>query len=134
MVSLIKRDNNELRYNSILLLQKEGNPNYWKNLFRNAKAFFYGMNREDLIEELDKQISIEVEKKIGLEINYVLYIYKNLMFLNSFTKSRVAGKDTEYIYKYTIEQWLDKVETWVFKTIISLEPLVRFTMPPKQFV
>ena len=134
MTSLIKRDNNELRYNAIWLLDKGTDPDYYKNLIKNTKAFFYGMNRSDLNRELDKQIHNLIERRVGVDINALLLIYKNLPYLNSFTKSRIAGKQDKYIYKFTIEKWLDEIEKWVFQNVILLEKHIRFTTPPKQHV
>jgi hypothetical protein len=128
---LMRRDNAELRYNSILLLSKRDNPDYYKELIRNTKLFLYGMKRTDLVTEFEKQIEVEVEKKSGNSIDYILLVYKNLPYLNSFTKNKLTE---EYIYKYELQKWLDKVEEWVFKTIMILEQDIRFVAPPKQWV
>jgi len=133
-MTLIKRDNNELRYNSIWLLSKEGNPDYYKQLIRNAKAFFYGMGRPDLIEELNQYIKTEIEDTMGTNINNILITYKNLPYLNSFTRSKNPAYADINIYKYTIEEWLDKIEAWIFEQAIQLEPEIRFTTPARQFI
>jgi len=133
-MTLIKRDINELRYNSIWLLSKEGNPDYYKQLIRNAKAFFYGMGRPDLIEELNQYIKTEIEDMMGTSINNVLIAYKNLPYLNSFTRSQNPIYADMNIYKYTIEEWLDKIEEWIFEQAIQLEPEIRFTTPARQFI
>lgn len=130
---IAKRDNNELRYNSIWLLSKSGNPDYYKQLFRNSKGFFFGMGRADLVKELDKKINQKIEKKLGVDIHYALLLYKNLPYLNSFT--RCKGSDgCDDIRKYDIERWLDSIEKWIFETIISLEGEIIFSIPPKQYV
>ena len=130
----MKRDNNEQRFNAIFLLEKQGNPDYYKSLFKNTRAFFYGMKREDLIEELNKLISLKIEKPMGATINIVLFVFKNLPYLNSFTKSRITGKQEEYIYKHTLERWLDEIEAWIFKEVTTLEEQIIFSSPPKQWV
>jgi hypothetical protein len=134
MTNLIKRDNNELRYNAIWLLEKDGNPNYYKNLIKNAKAFFFGMEKEEYIAELDKKIKDVLEERVGVDINTILLVYKNLPYLNSYTKSKREAEREEYIYKYTIENWLDEIEVWIFRKAITLEKHIRFTIAPKQHV
>ena len=131
---LIKRDINELRYNSIWLLSKEGNPDYYKALLKNAKAFFYGMDRMDLIEELTKIIKTKIENVMGANIQSILLTYKNLPALNSFTRSRNPLYADINIFKHTIESWLDEIEEWVFQQAIILEPEIRFTTPARQFI
>ena len=133
-MNLIKRDNNELRYNSIWLLTKEGNSDYYRQLLRNAKALFYGMRRTDLIEELNQLIEKKIEKTMGTSINQIFIAYKNLPSLNSFTRSKNPLYADINIYKYTIEQWLDEIEEFVFQKAITLEEDIRFTLPSRQFI
>lgn len=130
----IRRDLNELRYNSILLLPKQGNSEYWATLFRNAKNFFIGMNREDLVEQLNYIIYEKIERIMSADINHILFTYKNLPFLNSFTRSKNPVYAEMNIYKYTIKTWLEQIETWVFQKVIELEGEIRFTIPAKQFI
>jgi hypothetical protein len=131
---LLKRDNNELRYNSIWLLEKRGNPDYYKQLIRNAKGLFYGLEREDLVKELDKYIKYKIENKMGAKIQYVLLIYKNLPYLNSYTRSKIIGNEWRDIHKYDLETWLDEIEKWIFQHVIVLEPEIIFSTPPRQFI
>lgn len=133
-MTLMKRDNNEQRFNAIFLLEKQGNPDYYRNLFKNTRAFFYGMKREDLIIELDELISLKIEKPLGATANTVLFVFKNLPYLNSFTKSRMGGRQEEYIYKHTLEKWFDEIEAWIFKKVTTLEEQIIFTSPPKQWI
>jgi hypothetical protein len=133
-MGVIKRDNNELRYNSLWLLPKQMNPDYYGNLFKNAKAFFYGMNRYDLVEDMDFIINEKIEKVMGCPISLVLITYKNLPALNSFTRSKHPLYATMNIYKYTIQGWLDEIEGWIFREAQKLEGEIRFTIPAKQFV
>jgi hypothetical protein len=131
-MTILKRDNNELRYNSIWLLDKRGNPDYYKQLFRNTKAFFYGMNRPDLDLELDKLVHKRLEKWLGTSIQNILLVYKNMPYLNSFTRTKTIN--TREVYKYDIERRLDEIEKWVFQTAITLEGDIIFSIPPKQYM
>jgi len=133
-MTLIRRDNNELRYNSLLLLEKQGNPDYYTRLFRNARIFFYGMRRPELVEQMNDMIRKELEIKLGADIRNILLTYKNLPALNSFTRSRVAGKEHEYVYKHDLQKWLDSIEEWIFQRALELEPMIRFSIPPKQWI
>ena len=114
-------------------MTKEGNPVYYKNLFRNTKNFFFGMKKEDLINELDILIRDKLEKRMGANIQQILLVYKNLPYMNSFTCAK-HGDDVDYVYKFTIEKWLDEIEKWIMQKVIELEPLIRFSSPVKQFV
>lgn len=134
MTSLIKRDVNELRYNSIWLLTKEGNNDYYKQLLRNAKALFYGMQQTKLIDELNQLVEDKIEKIMGTSINNIFLAYKNLPYLNSFTRSKNPLYADINIYKYTIEQWFDEIEDWIFQKAITLEADIRFTTPARQFI
>ena len=131
---LVKRDNNELRYNSIWLLQKQGNSDYYRQLFRNTKGFFYGMGREDLIDEMNKVIYETLERKLGAKIDQILLTYKYLPSPNSFTRSKVAGKESIDVRKFDLERWFDEVENWIFKAVITLEPDIMFSLLPKQYI
>jgi hypothetical protein len=132
-MSLIKRDINELRYNSIWLLTKE-DPNYYANLLKNTKAFFYGMGREDLVKKLDLLIKIRIEEVMGTSIELVLHVHKNLPFLNAFTRSKNPLYADINIYKYTLTAWLNEIEQWIFQQAIELEEEIRFTTPARQFI
>jgi len=132
-MGLIKRDVNELRYNSIWLLSKE-DPNYYANLFKNTKAFFYGMGKEDLAKEMDVKIKNQIEEVMGTSIELILYVHKNLPFLNAFTRSKNPLYADINIYKYTITAWLNEIEQWIFQNVIELEGEIRFTLPSRQFI
>lgn len=131
---LIRRDNNELRYNAIWLLPKQQNPDYYLMLFKNSKALFYGVNREDLVRDLDLIIHHKIEKVMGVSIHNLLLTYKNLPYLNSFTRSKNSQYASLNIYKYTIMGWLDEIEQWVFKRCVEIEPNIRFNAPPIKYV
>ena len=134
MTSLIKRDNNELRYNAIWLLDKQGNPSYYQNLIKNTRAFFYGMKREDLDKELNQKIKELVENQTGMDITHTLLVYKHMQRIKDFTKSRKIGEEETRIYKYMLQAWLDELEKWIFRTAIRIEKEIRFSTPPKQYV
>jgi len=131
---VIRRDMNELRYNAIWLLPKDGNTSYWKMLFKNCKAFFFGMDKPELSKQLDFMIREKLEKPMGTDIQSILIVYKNLPTHNSFTRSRNPVYDGMNIYKFTIEKWLDEIEGWLFQKVIELENQIRFTTPSRQFV
>lgn len=132
-MTLLRRDQNELRFNSLFLLSRS-DSNYWKDLFRNAKAFFWGMDRDDLVKELYDMIETLIEKPMGSDIDTVLNVHKNLPTLNSFTRSRNPLHLGENIYKSTITRWLTEIETFIFRTAMSLEEQITFTTPARQFV
>lgn len=131
---VIRREVNELRFNSLMLLPKQGNVDYYMMLFRNSKNFFYGMQRPDLAEDLDYIIKEKIEKVMGCDIQHVLITYKNLPTLNSFTRSKNPLYANGNIYKYTMQKWLDEIEEWCFRNIFDLEKQIRFTTPARQFV
>jgi hypothetical protein len=133
-MTIIRRDANELRYNAIHLLSKTGNPAYYTQLFRSARMFFIGMGRPDLVEDLEFMIREKLEKIMGVEINQFLLVYKNLPYLNSFTRSRNPIYSGINIYKFTMEKWLDEIEAWIFMNVIELEQDIRFTTPSRQYV
>jgi hypothetical protein len=132
-MTLFRRDLNELRYNSLWLLSRV-DPSYYQDLFKNAKAFFYGMDREDLVDEMNKQIKERIEDIMGSSIELVLYVHKNLPFLNAFTRSKNPLYADINIYKYTITDWLNDIQNWVFQQAIELEGQIRFQTPARQFI
>lgn len=135
MSGLIKRDNNELRYNAVLLLEKEGNSVYYKKLFRNTKFFFYGLGREDLIKEMENIISEKVCSRTGKDINEVLSDYEGMVLKGrKFVLSGINVESRKYLMKKDLEKWLDEVEDWIMRKMTLLESHVRFTIPPKQWV
>lgn len=132
-MTLFRRDLNELRYNSLWLLSKE-DPNYYASLLKNAKAFFYGMDREDLVNEMNKQIKERIEDIMGTSIELILYTHKNLPFVNAFTRSKNPLYADINIFKYTITSWLNEIETFIFQNAIELEGQIRFQTPARQFI
>jgi len=131
---LIRRDVSEVRWTALWLLPKQSNPEYWNNLFKNLKAFFYGMGRSDLIEALDIIIYEKIEKPMGVPLQSVLITYKNLPFHNSFTRSRNPLYKGVNIYKYTVSSWLDEIEQWGFEQAMILEKEILFSLPSRQWV
>ena len=133
MSSIIRRDINEVRFNSLWLLSKQ-EPSYYADLFKNAKAFFYGMGRADLVDEMEAMIKREIEQVMGSSIELILYVYKNLPYLNSFTRSKNPLYADIDIYKYTLTSWLNEIEKWVFQQAVMLEPQIRFSSRTQQWV
>lgn len=131
---IIRRDNAEQKYYSLFLLPKDNNPRYFENLIRNAKILYYGLNRKDLIQELDYMLKEMIEKPMGTSIQNVLLVHRNLPTMNSFTRSKNPLYNQENVYKYTIQKWLDDIEMWIFQKAIELEPQIRFSAQPKQYV
>jgi len=129
---IIRRDNNEMRYNSILLLEKNGNPNYYEQLIRNTKLFFYGLGKPDLVDEMQIIIEEKLENRLGRKYNHILFIYKNFRQLKSFT--RPVNKPFEKIHKYEIKIWLDEVEEWILRKVSEQEKHIRYTTTAKQWV
>lgn len=134
MTQLIKRDNNELRFNAIWLLEKNDNNEYYENLIKNAKAFFFGMKRPDLSKELDEIIEEKIEKKIGMNINHLLMLYKHMKRIKSFTKCRNPDEEEKRVYKFEIKIMLDEIESWIFQKAITLEKQIRFSSTPRQHI
>jgi hypothetical protein len=132
-LSLIRRDVNEIRFNAIFLLSKS-DPNFWRDLLKNARVFFYGMNQPELIKELDEMVEYLIEKPMGSDINTILLIHKNLPTMNSFTRSRNPLHTGENIYKSTITMWLQKVEDFIYQKAISLEGQIHFGITAKQWI
>lgn len=133
MSPLVKRDSNEQKLTALLLLDR-GSPNYYQQLFRRAKDFFYGMQREDLVEKLDYIIQKKIEEVMGVPISNILLVYKNMPALNSFTRSRNPTFKNVNVYKQTIQTWLDEIENWIFMQVWSLEHSIRYTLPAKTYI
>ncbi len=133
-MGIIRREQSELRFNSLWLLEKQNNPDYHIQLFKNAKAFFLGMKRPDLLEDLNFIIKERIEKIMGTPISQILITYKNLPYLNSFTRSKNPLYTGQNIYKYTLQEWLDDIETWIFQKAMELEGEIRFTTVARQFI
>jgi hypothetical protein len=92
------------------------------------------MHREDLVKEMDYQIKSRIEDVMGTSIELVLYVHKNLPFLNAFTRSRNPLYADMNIYKYTITDWLNEIQNWIFQQAMELEGEIRFTLPSRQFI
>lgn len=133
-MSLTRRDINATRYQSIFLLPKDNNPNYYTMLFKNTRAFFYGMQREDLVQKLDFIIKHKIEKIMGTSIGNVILTYKNLPTLNSFTRSRNPLYQNTNIYKYAMQEWFEEIEDWIFRNVTALEGEIRFDNTKAQWI
>jgi hypothetical protein len=131
-MGIIRRDQNELRYNSIWLLTRQ-DPDYFFALIRNAKGFFYGMDRMDLINEMEKMMEDKIENIMGVPIDLILNVHKNLT-LKGFTRSKNPLYADINIYKYTITLWLNELEKFIFQNVTMLENSIRFTTPARQYI
>ncbi len=123
---MIREDINQQKLITIWRLS-DMQPKYWETLFKWSKAFFYGLDRQDLIEELDRLIRVNIENRFAQPIDMVLYVYENLQALNSFTKIRHSDSDIVQVYKWQIRRWLKEIEDWIYQNITDLEPQIRFT-------
>lgn len=123
---MIRTDPNELKWHMIWKLSPF-QPNYWGTLFKYSKAFFDSMGKQELIKELDEQIRVKIEERMGARISYVLMVYENMWSLNSCTRSQNPQVQERYIYKYTIREWLTEIEDWIFEQMNLLESEIRFT-------
>ena len=92
------------------------------------------MGREDLVKEMNYQIKSKIEDIMGTNIELVLYVHKNLPFLNAFTRSKNPLYADMNIYKYTITAWLNEIEQWIFRQAIELEGEIRFTISARQWI
>lgn len=84
------------------------------------------MIRGDLVEELSSMIKIEIEDPMGSSWEAVLFTYRNLPALNSFTKSLNPEYPNEYVRKYELKMKLDKIERWIFQQLVGMEQNIRF--------
>lgn len=131
-MTILRIDPNERRYHNLLEIIKIGEeiPNYYEVLFDNARNLFYGLNRPDLVKEFDELISSRLEKKMGRRIDIILHTYKNLPYLNSYTRHPLNA-DVEF-RKYDIRFILRGISHWVMMRMQEVEPMIRFTLLPKQ--
>jgi hypothetical protein len=130
-MSLIKRDSSEQRFYSLMLLQRDGNVNYYNQLFKNFRVFMLGMGRDDLVEGLEWRIKLKIEDIMGASIQHVLIVYKNLRTLEAPVRSKNPLYKWKYIRKYDLQKWLDEIERWCYEKIMEEEENIMFTAPPK---
>jgi len=119
-------DINSEKWFSCWKLSKIGHPEYYEDLFKYFKSLVIGMNKEELVEELEYLLKSKIEEPMGAPYQSVLYVYKNLPSLNAMTKSNNPEYPDEYVRKYTIKAWLEEIETWIFRQLVSLEPHIKF--------
>ena len=122
---VLREDINQVKFLSIWQLSPMM-PMYHRTLFKYSKALFIAMYRKDLAEDLDQQL-IKIAEKMGTNIGFVYWIFENMPALNSFTKSKNPKYSEGYIYKYTMAEWFNEIEDWVFEALIQIEPQIRFT-------
>lgn len=122
----ISYDINSEKWLSIWKLNKLANPDYYETMKKYFVNICISIGRKDLVDELNDLIHEKVEEPMGSHWQLILYTYKNLPALNSFTKSRNPDYPYEYVRKYEIQKWLDEVEDFVFNTLVELEGRIRF--------
>jgi hypothetical protein len=133
-MALIQRDNNEILYNNIFWLVKDGalSFDYYEQLIRNARALFISMKKDDLIKELNQKIKEEIEDKTGHKINEIYIQYKNMAYLNRFIKH---PRNPEIkINKIMMKEMFNVIEEWIFIQLRDLAKEIRFSMLPKQTI
>lgn len=131
-MALLRIDPNERRYNNILEIIKLGEelPNYFEVLFDNCRNLFYGVGKPELADELDKMINDNLEIKLGQKIDVILYTYRNLPYVKSYTTHPL---NTEmHFHKYEIRRILKDVASWIMRKLPECEQEIRFTLLPKQ--
>ncbi len=119
-------DINSEKWLSIWKLNKLANPDYYETMRKYFVSLCYSMNRKELIVELDALIKETLEVRMGTNFQMILYTYKNLPALNSFTKSRNNEYPFEYVRKYELQEWLDEVERFIFDKLVEMESDIRF--------
>jgi len=86
------------------------------------------LNRPDLIEEMDNMVKELIEKPMGANLDTVQMIYKNMPYLNSFTRTQSEYIDEMgmRIYKWQIKERFEKIIDWMFIQLVALEPEIKF--------
>ena len=97
-------------------------PDYYERLFKYFKSLCASAKKWTLIDDLDHLI----REKMGTTLPIILYVYKNLPYLNAMTKSQNPDYPYEYVYKHDIKAWLDEIEAWIFRRCVDMEKDIRF--------
>lgn len=122
----VSYDINSEKWLSIFKLNALSNPQYYEDMRKYFNSLCMGMGRLDLINDLDHLIKKTIEEPMGSDWNVILFTYRNLPALNSFTKSRNPDYPAEYVRKYEIKIWLDRIESWIFEKLVGMETDIRF--------
>jgi hypothetical protein len=127
-MGILRVDPNSEKYRSVWLVGQSAMPNQYQTAFRYAKNIFLSLGRNDLIRQLDALIKREIEDPLGCDLNRAQIIFKNMPFLNSFTRT-----DSQYvdelgvkIYKWQIQQRFETIMDWVYQQMVYLEGSIRF--------
>lgn len=126
MAGQLSFDINSEKWLSIWRLNNLENPDYYETLRKWFNSLAMSMNEEQLIKELDYIIADRLESPMGNTWEVILFTYKNLPALNSFTKSNNPNYGSEYVRKYELKRILGEIEDWIFKKLVLLEPNIRF--------
>ena len=119
-------DINAEKWFSCWKINQLSNPDYYEDLFRYFNSLCAGMKKTSYIIELKELIRVKIEEPMGSPLQSVLWVYKNLPTLNSFTKSKNPEYRNDYVYKYELKMWLDEIQAWLFDKLVDLEPEIRF--------
>jgi hypothetical protein len=101
-------------------------PDYHETLRKYFINLAASLQHYELIKELETLIKKKIEEPMGASWAQILYVYKNLPYLNSMTKSKNPEYPHEYVMKYEMRDWLESIEQWIYTKLIELEPEIRF--------
>lgn len=103
-------------------------PDQYRIACRYFRNICMSLDRYDLIEELAQLIKDKLEKPLGADVDTIQMIYKNMPYLNSFTRTQSEYVDElgSKIYKYDIKKRFEEVMDWMFTQLVQLEPSIRF--------
>jgi hypothetical protein len=119
-------DINAEKWISIWKLNSMANPDYYETMRKYFENLCLSMGRRDLVEELARIISVQLEEPMGSKWESILFTYKNLPALNSFTKSNNPEYHSEYVRKYELKVTLEGIESWIFSKLVEMESDIRF--------
>jgi len=127
-MGIVRIDENVSKYQSIWLMSSAPIPDQYKTAFRYFKNLCMSLERYDLIRQLDKHINELIEKPLGADLDIVQMIYKNMPYMNSFTRTHTDYTDIlgAKIYKYQIKQRFETIMDWIFIQLVQLEPRIKF--------
>lgn len=116
------------KYRSVWLISQSPIPDAYRIGFRYFKNICMSLGRYDLIQQLDQRVLEEIERPLGVDLDTVQMIYKNMPYLNSYTRTQSAYIDElgTKIYKYQIKKRFETIMDWIFTQLVQLEPDIRF--------
>jgi hypothetical protein len=77
---------------------------------------------------MDAMVQNLICKPMGADLDTVQMIYKNMPYLNSFTRTQSEYIDElgMRVYKYEIKRRFEQIMDWMFVQLVSLESEIRF--------